>query len=98
MVPALRSRFASFRSRHSSLLLRNHCHADLRIRFSRARIMNVNAELSDPEMAEILKLTGERNKGPTIRRLIEEALQQPEAGSDRPALPQRRMGHGAGNP
>ena len=32
--------------------------------------------LSDLEMAEILDLTGERKKGPAIRRLMEEALQQ----------------------
>ncbi|MFM7514274.1 MAG: hypothetical protein ACKO3F_13155 [Cyanobium sp.] len=27
-------------------------------------------------MAEVLELTGERKKGPTIRRLMEESLQQ----------------------
>jgi hypothetical protein len=38
--------------------------------------MKVTVELSDTEMAEILDLTGERKKGPAIRRLMEEALQQ----------------------
>jgi hypothetical protein len=38
--------------------------------------MKVTVELSDQEMAEILNLTGERKKGPAIRRLMEEALQQ----------------------
>jgi hypothetical protein len=37
--------------------------------------MKVTVELSDNEMAEILNLTGERKKGPAIRRLMEEALQ-----------------------
>jgi hypothetical protein len=38
--------------------------------------MKVTVELSDSEMAEILELTGELKKGPAIRRLMEEALQQ----------------------
>ena len=38
--------------------------------------MKVTVELSDTEMNEILELTGERKKGPAIRRLMEEALQQ----------------------
>ena len=38
--------------------------------------MKVTVELSDKEMGEILALTGERKKGPAIRRLREEALQQ----------------------
>jgi hypothetical protein len=38
--------------------------------------MKVTVELSDNEMGEILALTGERKKGPAIRRLMEEALQQ----------------------
>jgi hypothetical protein len=38
--------------------------------------MKVTVELSDQEMAEVLELTGERKKGPAIRRLMEEALQQ----------------------
>jgi hypothetical protein len=40
------------------------------------KTMKVTVELSDSEMAEILDLTGERKKGPAIRRLMEEALQQ----------------------
>ncbi|WP_255089891.1 MULTISPECIES: hypothetical protein [unclassified Synechococcus] len=38
--------------------------------------MKVTVELSETEMAEIQDLTGERKKGPAIRRLMEEALQQ----------------------
>lgn len=38
--------------------------------------MKVTVDLSETEMAEILELTGERKKGPAIRRLMEEALQQ----------------------
>jgi hypothetical protein len=38
--------------------------------------MKVTVDLSDNEMQEILELTGERKKGPAIRRLMEEALQQ----------------------
>jgi len=38
--------------------------------------MKITVELSETEMAEILNLTGERKKGPAIRRLMEEALQQ----------------------
>lgn len=38
--------------------------------------MKVSVELSDTEMAEILDFTGERKKGPAIRRLMEQALQQ----------------------
>ena len=38
--------------------------------------MKVTVELSDTEMTEILELTGERKKGPAIRRLMEEALLQ----------------------
>jgi hypothetical protein len=52
------------------------CHADTRIRLQEAKTMKVTVELSDNEMAEILDLTGERKKGPAIRRLMEEALQQ----------------------
>lgn len=37
--------------------------------------MKVTVQLSEKEMAEILDLTGERKKGPAIRRLMEEALQ-----------------------
>ncbi|WP_255102542.1 MULTISPECIES: hypothetical protein [unclassified Synechococcus] len=37
--------------------------------------MKVTVDLSDHEMREILDLTGERKKGPAIRRLMEEALQ-----------------------
>ncbi|WP_254933049.1 hypothetical protein [Cyanobium sp. WAJ14-Wanaka] len=37
--------------------------------------MKVTVELSDQEMTEVLELTGERKKGPAIRRLMEEALQ-----------------------
>ena len=40
------------------------------------KTMKVTVELSETEMAEILDLTGERKKGPAIRRLMEEALQQ----------------------
>jgi len=52
------------------------CHAGLRVRLWEAKIMKVTVELSDQEMAEVLELTGERKKGPAIRRLMEEALQQ----------------------
>ena len=38
--------------------------------------MKVTVELSDQEMAEVLEFTGERKKGPAIRRLMAEALQQ----------------------
>ncbi|MBM5825236.1 MAG: hypothetical protein FJ054_07735 [Cyanobacteria bacterium M_surface_10_m2_119] len=38
--------------------------------------MKVPVELSDQEMAEVIELTGEREKGPAIRRLMAEALQQ----------------------
>jgi len=38
--------------------------------------MKVTVELSDQEMVEILDCTGERKKGPAIRRLMEEVLQQ----------------------
>jgi hypothetical protein len=38
--------------------------------------MNITVERSDSEMGEILSLTGERKKGPAIRRLMEEALRQ----------------------
>ncbi|WP_255094812.1 hypothetical protein [Synechococcus sp. J7-Johnson] len=37
--------------------------------------MKVTVDLSDHEMREILELTGERKKGPAIRRLLEQALQ-----------------------
>ena len=37
--------------------------------------MKVTVDLSEHEMQEILELTGERKKGPAIRRLMEEALQ-----------------------
>lgn len=39
-------------------------------------MMKVTVELSDQEMAEVIELTGERKKGPAIRRLMAEALQQ----------------------
>ncbi len=42
----------------------------------KAQVMKVTVELSDTEMTEILEFTGERKKGPAIRRLMEEALQQ----------------------
>ena len=38
--------------------------------------MKVTVELSAQEMAEVLELTGERKKGPAIRRFMEEALQK----------------------
>jgi hypothetical protein len=47
-----------------------------RVRLWKGQAMKVTVELSDQEMAEVLKLTGERKKGPAIRRLMEEALQQ----------------------
>jgi hypothetical protein len=50
--------------------------AVLRVRLSLVKTMKVTVELSETEMAEILDLTGERKKGPAIRRLMEEALQQ----------------------
>ena len=53
-----------------------HCPAVLRVRLSVVKTMKVTVELSETEMAEILDLTGERKKGPAIRRLMEEALQQ----------------------
>ena len=49
--------------------------------------MKVTVELSDQEMAEVLKLTGERKKGPAIRRLMEDAAGDrawPGLPSDRP--------------
>ena len=52
------------------------CHADPRVRLPEGKTMKVTVELSDQEMAEVLELTGERKKGPAIRRLMEEALQQ----------------------
>jgi len=39
-------------------------------------MMKVTVGLSDQEMAEVIELTGERKKGPAIRRLMAEALQQ----------------------
>jgi hypothetical protein len=57
--------------------------------------MKVTVELSDAEMSEILELTGERKKGPAIRRLMEEALQQ-HRRPDRSAISKRRMGRRAG--
>jgi hypothetical protein len=50
--------------------------AVLRVRLSVVKTMKVTVELSETEMTEILDLTGERKKGPAIRRLMEEALQQ----------------------
>jgi hypothetical protein len=47
-----------------------------RVRLWEDETMKVTVELSDQEMAEILELSGERKKGPAIRRLMEEALQQ----------------------
>jgi hypothetical protein len=47
-----------------------------RVRLWKDETMKVTVELSDQEMAEVLELTGERKKGPAIRRLMEEALQQ----------------------
>ena len=38
--------------------------------------MKVTVELSENEVAEILDFTGESKKGPAIRRLMEQALQQ----------------------
>ena len=38
--------------------------------------MKVTVEISDQEMNDILELIDERKKGPAIRRLMEEALQQ----------------------
>ena len=38
--------------------------------------MKVTVELSENEMAEILNFTGESKKGPAIRRMMEQALQQ----------------------
>jgi hypothetical protein len=49
--------------------------------------MKVTVELSDQEMTEILELTGERKKGPAIRRLMEEALQQRRRPTSTPSLP-----------
>ena len=46
------------------------------VRLWNVKTMKVTVELSDHEMAEILDLTGERKKGPAIRRLMAEALQQ----------------------
>jgi hypothetical protein len=54
----------------------DRCQADPRVRLWKAQTMKVTVELSDQEMTEILELTGERKKGPAIRRLMEEALQQ----------------------
>ena len=43
------------------------------------KTVKVTVELSDHEMAEILDLTGERKKGPAIRRLKEEMQQRRRA-------------------
>ena len=37
--------------------------------------MKTTFEVSDSELRDILELTGERKKGPAIRRLMEQALQ-----------------------
>lgn len=37
--------------------------------------MKITVEVSDSELRDILELTGERKKGPAIRRLMEQALQ-----------------------
>jgi hypothetical protein len=54
----------------------DRCQADPRVRLWETQTMKVTVELSDQEMTEILELTSERKKGPAIRRLMEEALQQ----------------------
>jgi len=54
----------------------SQCDAQGKVGLCKAKSMKVTVELSDSEMAEILDLTGERKKGPAIRRLMEEALQQ----------------------
>ncbi len=36
--------------------------------------MKVTVELSDSELQEVCKLTGERKKGPAIRKLVVDAL------------------------
>jgi hypothetical protein len=50
-------------------------------RLMEAQTVTVIVELSEQEMTEILELTGERKKGPAIRRLMEEALKQQRVGS-----------------
>jgi hypothetical protein len=37
--------------------------------------VKITVEVSDSELRDILELTGERKKGPAIRRLMEQALQ-----------------------
>jgi len=37
--------------------------------------MKITVELSDSELREIRQVTGERKKGPAIRKLVAEALQ-----------------------
>ena len=36
--------------------------------------MKITVELSDSEMKEVCKVTGERKKGPAIRKLVSDAL------------------------
>ena len=38
--------------------------------------MKITVELSDNEMKEVCKTTGEKKKGPAIRRIVVEALQE----------------------
>jgi hypothetical protein len=60
--------------------------------------MKVTVELSDSELAEILDLTGERKKGPAIRRLMEEALQQQRRAQITQRFLSGEWGGGVGNP
>jgi hypothetical protein len=53
-----------------------HPAAPLTAHTLRIHNQEVTVELSDQAMTEILQFAGERKKGPAIRRLMEEALQQ----------------------
>jgi hypothetical protein len=47
---------------------------DIRILFSYSQSMKITVEISDSEIKEICHFTGERKKGPAIRKLVVDAL------------------------
>lgn len=58
------------------------CHAEFNVRLTGAEMIKVTIEVTDAELAEILDLTGECEKGPAVRHLVEMALQRHRSDQD----------------
>lgn len=58
------------------------CHAEFNVNVKGAEMIRITIGVTDVELVEILDLSGEREKGPAVRHLVEKALQQHRTDQD----------------